>query len=263
LALAHDSKERMGKFTSWGSLVWGLLTMVAGAIVLLSDIRLVFVLSSVVVFSAFVIALLLPKGNFRPHSVPLFPGRMFVKNLHYYLPYLLRHTMACAIWAIWPLLLLRIGAGPLEIGLIQLVNGATQFLVMFFISDRIRPSRLFAFGLAASGVAFLTIFLAKDVYWMLPTQVLLGISWGTMYTGAVRFLMDNNKERATATGLLTSILSISNILGPLLAMLILFMGGGYYTIIFIAFIMAVVSAASFLALNWLRSEVKRTKAART
>jgi MFS family permease len=241
----------VGRFTSWGSLGWGLITLLAGIVVFLAEIRFVFVLSSVFMFASFVLAMLLPKRAFSSKRVPFFPTSLFLKNIHYYLPYLIRHGLAASIWTFWPLILTNIGAGPLMIGVIQCINAGTQFIVMFFISDRMSPRRLVTIGLIMSAVTF---FMMTVSYWtynlpiMLGTQVLLGVAWGCLYAGTVRYLLENNEEKASSTGLLNSIISTASLIGPILAMVIIYLGGGYLTILVLATIGTLGTEALFLLL---------------
>jgi len=242
LAYAHEGKSKMGKFTSWGSFGWGVVTLMAGAFVILTHVRVVFILASLLCFIAFTLALFLPKREFKSQRVPLLPKRLLIKNLHYYFPYFTRHSMGCAIWTFWPLILIKIGADPLMIGFIMFVNAFTQFIIMFFISDRIDTNKLFLAGLIISVVTFIFIYLAfiySNLWVMIFANVLLGSSWACLYAGSVRYLLDNNKEHASATGLFNSVISTSAIVGPLLATGIILLGGGYSTIL----IMAIVGAA--------------------
>jgi MFS family permease len=44
---------------------------------------------------------------------------------------------------------------------------------------------------------------------------MLGVSWSTLYTGSLLFLLDKNRENATSSALLESTISVGAIVGPL------------------------------------------------
>ena len=74
---------------------------------------------------------------------------------------------------------------------------------------------LVAFGIGASAVTFV-VFAITSHYWeIIPAQILLACSWSSLYVGSLRYVMDKSAEKATATGLLAGMMSISGILGPL------------------------------------------------
>jgi MFS family permease len=257
LAYAHEGNSKMGRFTSWGSLGWGVGTYMAGAIVVLTEVRAVFIFCGALCFFGFGLALLLPKRKFESQKVPLIPWELLMKNFHYYFPYFIRHLVACAIWTFWPLILLEIGADPVVIGFIMFINALSQFIVMYFLSDKIDPDRLFIAGLIVSVLTFFSIYIAfiyKNIWFMLLTQILLGVSWSCLYAGTVRYLLDNNKEKASATGLMSSTISTSAVFGPLLATGIIILGGGYSTILLIAVVGAAVSIGLFLLIKFLKKQ---------
>jgi len=103
-----------------------------------------------------------------------------------------------------------------------------------------------------SVLTFFSIYLAfiyRNIWFMLLTQILLGVSWACLYAGTVRYLLDNNKERASATGLMSSIISTSAIFGPLVATGIILIGGGYSAILLVATGGAVVSIFLFFVIR--------------
>lgn len=264
LAYAHEGNNKMGRFTSWGQLGWATVTLVGGAIIVISEERFVFVFASVLLFSGFVIALLLPKKKFTRRNVPLNPKQLLIKNMHFYVPVFVRHSVANAIWTFWPLILRAVGAGPFLVGLIMFVNGGTQFLVMFFISDRVDPFKLFLAGLMISTLTFICIFIAfvrGDIIFMIATQVLLGLSWSTIFAGSIRYLLDNNKEHASATGLFNSTLSVSAITGPILALVIIALGGSYFHILILAFLGAGISIGLHLVLKRINPYLRKDRSA--
>jgi len=213
LAYAHDAKSKMGRFSSFAAAGWGMGNLTVGLFGAFYEGA--FIYSSAVVFASFAIALTLPFPREVRMEVPLFPVDLIKKNASVYLAMLIRHTGANMIWVTYPLFLSSIGADIAWIGGIYAVNAFGQFFVMNLI-DKYDPALLVAVGLGASSVTFYAFTLVGSFYEIIPAQLLLAASWGCLYVGSVRYVMDRNREKATATGILSSVMSISGITGPVL-----------------------------------------------
>ena len=50
---------------------------------------------------------------------------------------------------------------------------------------------------------------AQDFYQLIPVQVLLGYSWSCLYVDSLLYLMKHNVEKATCSGILSSLIKIS------------------------------------------------------
>ncbi len=211
-AYVYDSQRKIGKFASFGAMGWGVGSALAGYLGLFWA---VFLLSSVLLFVAFLVALLLTPVPEVKHKVPFFPRKVIKTNLSVYMAVLVRHTGAHAIWVIFPLFLLDLGMDLFSVGILYVVNTGTQFIVMQF-TDRFESSKLVTFGLLVSALAFVAFTFTRNFTEMFPTQIILGMSWATLYVGSLKFVMERNVERATSTGLLNSVMSISAIVGPLI-----------------------------------------------
>ena len=217
LAYAKTADRPMGRFAALGSLGWAMGTLSAGLLSWLAPTVLwpVFGLSAALYLVAFFLAGAAPTeaaGRFR---IPFLPLAVIRRNLTIYVSILIRHTGANMVWVIFTLYLVDIGhMSGLQVGIVYMLNPLVQFLVMAR-TDRIGSGALLATGLGLSAVTFVTFTVSADFVWILGTQVLLGISWATLYTGALRFIAERNPEIATAGGLLGSVLSISSILGPI------------------------------------------------
>jgi MFS family permease len=217
-----------------GALAAGVLAHIYG------DISWVFLLSAVIFLASFALAATLPPVEEVRHRVPLFPKQLISRNLHIYLPLLVRHSGAMAIWTFWPLYLLELGADYLWVGIIQFVNPLTQFVFMYVVTDRVKTTLLFPAGLVISAVTMVSFALASNVYELLPTQLLLGVSWGCTYVGALRHVTEASSEKATATGLLNSTTSLSAIIGPLVATALVAVTGDYRSTMYLASVAALV-----------------------
>lgn len=243
-AYAYESKMKMGRFATWGSAGWGVGTLFAGYAATF-DIYYAFIMSTVFLAIAFVSALTLPRAP-RPHvKVPLFPVETFKRNMSVYLSVLIRHSSASAIWTLWPLFLYDIGGNAFTIAIVQTTNAIAQVIFMATITDRIQSRKLISIGLIASAISFASFNLAQNIIQILPTQILLGLSWAFLYVGALKYVTENNTERSTASGLLQSMLSLSGVFGPIIAAVIYLIWPAYAPIMFFAAIMSLVSFGLF------------------
>jgi len=214
LAYAHDtSGKRMGRFAAWGSAGWGVGNLSVGLFGTFYEGA--FLLSAAFLFVSFAIALSLPFAKEVRITVPFFPAALIRRNAPVYLAMLIRHTGANMIWVTYPLFLASLGAEAYWIGVIYAVNAFGQVFFMT-VSDRYDSALLIAIGLAGSAVTFYTFTLAGSFWEIIPSQVLLAAAWSCLYAGSLRYVLEKNEEKATASGLLSSTMSISGIVGPVL-----------------------------------------------
>lgn len=243
-AYAYESKMKMGRFATWGAAGWGVGTLFAGYAAGF-NIYYAFIMSTIFLAIAFTSALTLPKAPRVVVNVPLFPVKTFKKNVHVYLAVLLRHGSACAIWTLWPLFLYDLGATTFTIAIVQATNAISQVVFMVTITDRIESKKLVTIGLIASAITFAWFPFARNIFEILPSQVLLGFSWACLYVGALKFVTENNEDRSTASGLLTSMLALSGVIGPIIAAGIYSFWPGYAPIMFFAVFMSILSYVVF------------------
>jgi MFS family permease len=212
LAYVYESDKKVGKFSSYGSLGFGIGTFLAGLIGVYYQI---FLFSAIVMFVAFLVALNLPEMKETRHKVPFFPASVFKRNFPIYVSIMFRHTGANMIWVIYTLFLASLGASPLIIGAIYAINAVCQFVFMQFC-DRYHSAPLIVVGFIMSILTFPSYTLAT-IYWqIIPAQIMIALAWSTLYVGSVKYVMERNKEKGTSAGILQSVLSISAILGALL-----------------------------------------------
>lgn len=249
IAYVHESKRKLGSFSSFGAMGWLVGMIISGVIAQYFFLRSVFIFSSIMFMISFVIALWLPPLEHKPIKVPLFPKKLLKKNAAVYLGVLIRHSGAHLMWVFWPLFLQSLGANLLWIGLIQATNAITQTLVMYFIVDKIDYNKSIHIGLFLSGLTFLSFAFARNYIELLPTQIFLGMSWSFMYVGSIIYLNKRNKERGTVTGILNSILNLSSIIGSIFAIILIATLGDYRWLIISAAIMAFIGFAVFSLLS--------------
>ena len=251
MAYAYDTKGgKMGIISAFGALGWGVGNLAVGLFGLFygQAYAQVYLMCTIIIFASFVIALQLPFAKETSISVPLFPKALIKRNAPVYVSMLIRHTGANMIWVTYPLFLISIGASPLMVAVIYAVNAFGQFGFMA-IMDRFEPAVLVAVGLASSAATFYTFTLVGSFWEIIPSQILLAASYSSLYVGSLRYVMDRNEEKATSSGLLSSTMSVSGIIGPVLGGLAATAYDFKGTII-IATLMSVVALGMFLyALN--------------
>ncbi|MCK4614452.1 MAG: MFS transporter, partial [Thermoplasmata archaeon] len=216
VAYVYEARKKMGKFSSFGSMGFGFGALIAGYIGYLMEIRYAFLFSSLLFVISLIIAVHIPPVESVRQKIPFFPVEVIKRNKMVYFSFLMRHSGAHAIWVIFPLYLLDLGATVFWIGVIHAMNAISQFFYMFFLTDRYSSRRLVTAGLLLSVLVFF-LFFSATVWWQfLPMQLLLAGSWSFLYVGSLKYVTEQNVERATATGMLHSIISMSMILGAII-----------------------------------------------
>lgn len=206
-----SGRDRLGRFSGFGALGWGVGALLAGWV---TGGRL-FLLGAVLLLAALMAG-----------AVGLMPQRVYIqqafldlrvlkRNWTLYLSFYLRHTGAHSIWAIFPVFIRDLGASMFWVGAIFAINPFGQFILMNVL-EKIRPNRLIGAGLIMSMVTFVAFALARDYRQLIPIQVLLALSWSSLYLGSIKQLMDRNEERSTAAGLFQSVFSLAAVSGGLL-----------------------------------------------
>ncbi len=225
------SQERLGRFSAFGALGWTAGSLLAGAIATYFTIKGTFIAASLLFFLAY---LLTSRLGIRPadpaERKPLSLWKVFVRQRSTFISVFIRHTGAHMVWAYWPLFLTDLGADYFWIGVISAINSGVQFVVMYFVTDHAWSSGLLRAGLFLSSITFVTFALAPNFWWILPTQVLLGISWALIYVGGLRAATEGHRDSGAASAIFTSILNLSMVLGPLLGALLVSLGGHYAVI---------------------------------
>lgn len=260
IVYVYETSRKIGKFTSFGSLGWGLGNIIAGVFAiplfaisfypLNSVYNQVFILSSGFFFLAFLIALSLEKIKDVKYDVPIFPSKVIKKNLSVYLAFLIRHTGANAVWIIFPLYIISLGGDKFWVGIFYSVNAITQFVIMNYI-DEYKSTTLVYMGIFFAIITFITFIFAINFWWLLPGQVLIAFAWSCLYVGSLKFIMERNEEKSVSAGILNSVISLSAVFGPLIGGTIAGIFGvygelvGYRATMVFACVMSIISEILF------------------
>lgn len=235
-ALVTDKKMKLGQFSGVGTAAW------AGGVIISGFIGIfwfpgIWVFSGLVVLGSFFMALTIVEEKSDAKKYQFSSMKVFWQRKRIFLGFIVRHSLASAVWILWPVYLASIGANEFAIALIQLLNPVTSSLVMNIFTDRLDSKLMFNLGLLFSSITFLGYLLTSNWVLILPVQVILGISWAFIYVGALRYAIESSDfDRSTVAGWINSIQSISVILGSILAFIIIFFNGTFITLIILAFV---------------------------
>jgi MFS family permease len=228
MAYTYENQRQIGSFISYGALGW-LIGAVTAAIV--KDYVALFIISAVVAFLAFLISFLLVEKATSHMQVARFPLALIKADYKIYLGFFLRQLGGNAIWTIWPLYQVSIGATKLWIALMEVTNMVGQIVAMRFI-ERFNPARMFQAGLLLSAAVFIVYGLINRYWQLVPVQLFLAIAYSSMFVGALSYLLKHHPEYGTTSGLMNSANAISAVFGP-------FLGGavsqawGYATLMYV------------------------------
>jgi DHA1 family multidrug resistance protein-like MFS transporter len=212
MAYVYEAGAAVGSFASYGSLGWFFGALIAAAT---RNIEWLFITSAVAAAIAFLISLTLREEAVSRIKVTVLPLGLIWSNRKIYLPFLLRHIGATAVWSIFALYLSGIGASTLWIALMDVINMGGQFLAMQFL-QRFNAIRIFTLGLVSSVLVFAIYGLATHYLQLIPVQIVLAIAWSGLFVGALNYLLAKNVERGTAMGLLYATSSLAGGIGPFL-----------------------------------------------
>jgi MFS family permease len=238
IAYYYDRTGKLGRFTGFGSLGWGVGSILAGALA----IGWVFPVAGAILGVTTMIALLGLRSQHVRLDQPFFDSRVLRRNWRLYLAFYLRHTGAFSIWAVFPLLISDYGASRLWVGVIFAINPLSQVPFMNLL-ERFQSRSLVRIGLVLSAFVFASYALAPNFWWLIPVQAALALSWAYLYLGSMKRLMERNPERSTAAGMFQSLFGLSAVSGALLAGIT---GAfGYRVLVLVAAGLALAGAAVF------------------
>lgn len=238
-AYAYESKMKMGKFASFGAAGWGIGTLLAGYAAIF-NIYYAFLMSTLFLAIGFAAALTLPDIERSRFKVPLFPIDTLKRNWPVYSAVFIRHSSASAIWTLWPLFLIDLGGDVFMVSVVQAANSIAQVIFMIALTDRFNCRFLITVGMITSSITFFWFAFARNIWDIIPSQILLGFAWAFLYVGALKYVTEKNEEKSTAAGLLRSIMSLSMVIGPMIAALLYSIWPSYTPIMIYATIMSAV-----------------------
>ena len=213
---ANIDKKRAATVISFHALGWLAGIAAAG---IANDLKLIFLISA----ASFVIGLMftirLPNPIQEKETEPGTTKKVISKNKFLFLSLLLRHIGAAAVWTILPIMLMeKLGAELYEISIVYVANTLTAFILMNLMASKINISNVTKFKMGVGGTIFVFVGLSLVTDWWMamPFMALVGATWAFLFIGGNFHLMENN-PRSTSTGIFSSTLSISTVVGPVIA----------------------------------------------
>jgi len=213
---ASKEKAKVATIISFHALGWLAGILAAGV---LNDERVIFLASSAFFLVALGISTKLPKVYSKKELGKGLTKSIIVKNKFLFSSLLLRHTGAAAVWTILPIILMRnLGAELYEISIVYIANTLSAFIVMNLLGSKLRINNVtkFKIGLGLTIFVFIGLSLITDWWLAMPFMALVGVSWAFFYIGGNIHLMENN-PKSTSTGIFNSTISISQVIGPVIA----------------------------------------------
>jgi len=244
IAYVHYQKRSIGKFSSFGSLGWLAGYLLAA---LVGDIKWLFAISSLFYCFALISALGLKEIEKPSLSISYFSIDTFLRNRGIYLSLFIRHTGAVSVWTILPLYLTALGANTFWIGTIYAINPALQFLVMRRLHG-LNNEKLVTWGYLISALAFLSYILAPGYLYIIPGMLLIGCSWSFLYVGSTQLVVERNIDKATAAGLINSMIGAAGVTGAILGGILLQLYG-FKATLFAAALLSVLGFIIFRVLD--------------
>ncbi len=184
----------------------------------LTSIWMLFVLSTILLMIAFYLSLSIPDVITAKKNVDLVPTTLLKKEKFVFLTNFLRHIGANFFWAVLTIYLLGLGASKSWIALISAVNPLGQFFFMriegeMVANNYVNEKRLIFLGTSSATLVFIFYLIIPNIWFTLPIALLTSFAWSGLSIGSNLLLTSRNPEKASAGGLLGSILGFSRVVG--------------------------------------------------
>ncbi len=212
---ANVDKKRAATVISFHALGWLAGIAAAG---LTNDLKLIFIISAASFIIGLIFTIKLPNPKQEKEMQPNTVKKVILKNKFLFLSLLLRHIGAAAVWVILPIMIVEEWGGDLyHISVVYVANTMTAFILMNVMASKIHLSNVTKFKIGIGGTTFVFVgLLTVTEWWMaMPFMSLVGATWAFLFIGGNFHLMENN-PRSTSTGIFSSTLSISTVIGPII-----------------------------------------------
>jgi len=210
---ASQEKAKVASIISFHALGWLAGILAAG---IANDERLIFLISSGFFMIGFLFSTRLPDIPIKKEIEKGTIKTIISKNKFLFSALLMRHIGAASVWTILPIVLMEVlGAKLYEISIVYIANTVTAFVVMNLMASRIKLQNItkFKIGVGLSALVFVGLSLMSEWWMAMPFMALVGATWAFIFIGGNIHLMENN-PKSTSTGIFSSTLSISMVIGP-------------------------------------------------
>ena len=237
---AETNKTKVASIVSFHALGW-LAGIIAAGIA--NDVKPIFLISSGLFLAGFITTIKLP-NILSEKEFERGIAKIISKNRFLFLSLLLRHIGASSVWTILPIMLMdRFGAELYQISIVYVANNLTAFIIMNLMASKIKINNVtkFKIGIGVTAIVFVGLSLITDWWMAMPFMALVGVTWAFLFIGGNFYLMENN-PRSTSTGIFSSTLSISSVVGPIIAGTIAF----YYDFVSVMYFAVAIIVCAFL-----------------
>jgi len=250
---ANIDKKRAATVISFHALGWLAGIAAAG---IASDLRLIFIISAASFIIGLIFTIKLPNPKQKKEIEPGTTKLIILKNKFLFLSLLLRHIGAAAVWTILPIMIVEKWGGDLyHISVVYVANTLTAFILMNIMASKIQLSNItkFKIGIGCTTFVFIGLSFVTEWWMAMPFMALVGATWAFLFIGGNFHLMENN-PRSTSTGIFSSTLSISTVIGPIIAGSIAFMFD-YIAVMYFAII--IIICAFIVSLRIKNEKIKK------
>ncbi len=235
-ALVTDKNMKLGKFSGYGTAAWAVGVVISG-IVGTFWIPGIFIFSALFVLGSAIIAFVIKEQKSDTKKYEFSTVEVFWQRKRIFTSFIIRHSLASAVWVLWPLYLASLGANELAVAFIQVLNPVTSSIIMNKFTDTLDSKLMFNMGLIFTGVTFFAYVLVNNWVLIFPAQIILGFSWAFIYVGTLRYAIESTDfDKSTISGWINSIQSISVIVGSVFSFIIIYLGGSIVDLIIFAMI---------------------------
>lgn len=240
---AGTEKKKVASVISFHALGWLAGISAAG---ITNDTSLIFLVSAGLFLVGLGVTVKLPDLRSEKELAPGTTKKIISRNRFLFLALLLRHIGAASVWTILPLMIVEeLGGEMYHVSIVYVSNTVAAFVIMTLMATRIHMNNVTKFKIGIGMTTFVFVGLAFVTEWWqaMPFMALVGGTWAFLYIGGNFHLMEYN-PKSTSTGIFSSTLSISTVIGPVIAGSIAF-AYGYVSVMYFA--IAVVIAAFIIS----------------
>jgi MFS transporter, PPP family, 3-phenylpropionic acid transporter len=224
LEVAKNNRSSFGILRVWGSVGWTISTLVIGAYIERSDIRVFFYIYAVFMGLLFLLSFFQPQRTYSVKTTLIQNLRPFIRRDIgvFLLSIYLVATTSGAVLTFFSIYMHRIGAGEGLIGLGWALASVSEIPVMIFsvvIIRRIGSIGLLKISFFVFALRWLCFAFISVPGWALAVQLLHGLSFAPFLVGGVTYINERSPEGMSATGqsLLTTVtFGLGSISGALL-----------------------------------------------
>ncbi len=224
LAYIYESgkdKAKVASVISFHALGWLVGITIGG---FTNNGKSIFFVSSILFFIGFLISTRLQEIKSIKKTENGAVKKIITKNKLLFSSLLLRHIGAASVWTILPIMLVDVmHAKFYEVSIVYVSNTFTAFIIMNLMAYKIKIKNIIKFkiGIGLTIFVFIGLSLVTEWWMTIPFMSLVGATWAFIFIGGNFHLMENN-PKSTSTGIFSSTLSVSAVIGPLFAGIIAF-----------------------------------------